>query len=247
MFEKYFKQGQKLRIKPLHVEQKQGRLEFLTGHIMTCGEGRIELRLPYGTTAGEEYPFEPQMPLEVVSDALGMGLRVIGRFAGFLRPDVIQVEFSTELKLFKPRFDPRIDIPVGLRFSRGRGNLRSLREKWQKNVGLLSTRNDITDKLSFPHCAVNISAGGIRFTFGEQAQVGDLCLLLVALRAGEPPICAVAEVVWLQRAGQESRTTAGMQFIHILKEDQRRIETFVWQQQREIARAEKEEKSKQTA
>lgn len=238
MFDKYFKQGQKLRIKPLRFDQEQGRFEALTGFITTCGQDGLELRLPYGVTSGEEYPFEPGMPLEVVSDALGMGVRVAGRFAGSPRADLIQVEFSTGLKLFKPRLDPRIDVPVGLRFTRGRGNLRSLRAKWEKNMQVLGSRSDLAKKLSFPNCAVNISAGGIRFTFREHAEIGDLCLLLVDLQDRKPPICAVTEVVWLQREEARERTTAGMQFIHILMEDQKRIESFVWQQQRELARRE---------
>lgn len=247
MFDKYFKQGQKLRIKPLQLEKEQGRLEALTGFITTCGQDGLELRLPYGNTSGEEYPFESGMPLEVVSDALGMGLRVIGRFAGFRRADIIQVEFSTGLKLFKPRLDARMDIPVGLRFTRGRGNLRSLRQKWEKNMQVLGSRSELAQKLSFPNCAVNISAGGIRFTFREQAEIGDLCLVLVDLQDQKPPICALTEVVWLQRDETRERTTAGMQFIHILKEDQKRIDSFVWQQQRELARRQQAEEEAQSA
>ncbi len=62
-------------------------------------------------------------------------------------------------------------------------------------------------------------------------QKNDLCLLMLALDEASEPICTLTEVIWTAPQEEGQGTTAGMQFLNILQQDQQRIEKFVNQNQ----------------
>lgn len=224
-YPKYFKTGQKILLKSLGAEP--GYFEVLTVYFQDHGPGYIDLSLPYRPQAGEEYPFDIGMPFEIVSDAMGMGVRIYGTLKEYL-PDrqVIRVTLTSDLQIFKRRIHRRVDTNIGLRYTRGQGTLRSFREQWQKNLTILE-KGDPAQLPAFPSCRVNLSPGGIRFAIKAPANQADLCLLLFQLEAKQRPICAVAEIVWLSDKEVEGRRTVGMQFINILESHRKGIEQFI--------------------
>lgn len=228
---KYFKPGQKIQIHPKASGDSTEKLESLTAYVAVCGNDYLDLALPYQTRAGEEYPFAPKMELELLSHSFGLGVRAWGRFESFRGNDLIRVHCRMQLEAFQRRVLPRIDIPVGLRYARGQGNLRTLREKWESKLSLLQQSQQPKKPQDFPYCPVNLSGGGIRFTFRDDVEVADLCLLLMELEPEKPPVCVLAEVVWMRPAEEPGWKTAGMQFNHIRKSDYDQICRFVNQTQ----------------
>lgn len=226
-FTKYFKPGQKALLRSLDPALPEGRFEALTVYVESCGANCFELSLPYRIQAGENYPFVPGMPLELNVESMGLGIRVTGKFLENSAPSRIRVAIDPDLQAFQRRITLRVDTMVGLRFSRGKGTLRSLRERWEKNLRVLQAGKDLSSLQDFPRCRVNLSPGGIRFVVQPPVEVADLYLLLLNLGDGKPPICLLAEVVWAAQEEVQGGVPAGMQFLHILEEDRKRIASFV--------------------
>ncbi|OGR32048.1 MAG: hypothetical protein A2091_04240 [Desulfuromonadales bacterium GWD2_61_12] len=225
-YPKYFKSGQKILMRALAAPA--GHFEALTVFYIDHGQGFLELGIPYRAKAGEEYPFAPDMPFELLSDRLGLGLRITCTFKEYCDDGrSIRVAITSDLQIFQRRYHRRLDTNVGLRYTRGQGTLRTFREQWQKNLTILQQGGDPAKIPAFPPCKVNISPGGIRFAINPPVETADLCLLLIQFERTELPVCALAEVVWMGDQEVEGRLTVGMQFINILESDRKNIEKLI--------------------
>jgi len=223
-YSRYYKPGQKIL---LRVLEPPGRFEVLTTYLHENGPDSFDLDLPYQAHGEEGYPFTPGMPFELMSDHLGLGLRLTGRFREPCGENRIRVEITGEPQVFQRRLHRRLDTTVGLRFTKGRGTLRSFRDQWQKNLSILDRTPDFSKLPPFPRTRVNLSAGGIRFDLAPPLAPADLCLVLLQLEPKSRPICALAEVVWLVDREGADRRAAGMQFIGILETDKKLIENLI--------------------
>ena len=224
---KYFKSGQKIYLRALSPPLEPGRFEALTVYFQDGQKSFFNLTLPYRAEAGETYPFTPGMPFELLSEAFGLGLRLTCTFAGQQGPNLIRVAIEEDLQIFQRRDRPRLDLAVGLRYTKGRGTLRSFRQQWEKNLDILAKTTDPAKLPPFPRVPVNLSSGGIRLRIRPPIEIADLCLLLLQLQPGESPLCTLAEVVWTAEKEEKGRFTAGMRFLSILEADQKRIDTFL--------------------
>jgi len=225
-YPKYFKSGQKILMRALAAPS--GHFEALTVLYLDHGQGFLELGVPYRAKAGEEYPFAPDMPFELLSDRLGLGLRITCTFKEYCADGRnIRVAITSDLQIFQRRYHRRLDTTVGLRYTRGQGTLRTFREQWQKNLTILQQGGDPAKIPPFPPCKVNISPGGIRFAVNPPVEAADLCLLLIQFERTEMPVCALAEVVWMADQEVEGRLVVGMQFISILESDRKNIEKLI--------------------
>jgi c-di-GMP-binding flagellar brake protein YcgR len=226
-YSKYFKSEQKIFLRSLTPDASSGRLDALTAYFQEEGDDHFDLLLPYQASEEENFPFYPDMPFEILSDAMGLGVRLTGNFVEQRRPDLIRLRVNNDLQIFQRRFASRLDVSIGLRYTKGQGTLRSFREQWEKNVRILQNTKDLSKLPSFPRTRVNLSNGGIRFQIKSPVQVADLCLLLLKLDENGAPICALAEVVWLDENEAQGRRCAGLQFLSILEADQKRIVDFI--------------------
>lgn len=225
--QRYFRPGQKVLIRPSGKAGHEGHTHLLSSYLQGGGEDYFDLALPYGSESASQYPFYPQMPMELSSDTLGLGARVNGRFRESISGNCIRVDIHHDLQMFQRRAKPRVDCRLGIRFTRGRGTLQKMRETWEKNVNLLRGDNATPKLTGFNECKINLSSGGIRFAIRPPAEPADLCLLLINLDDDQPPICALAEIIWSIPDQQGTVLLTGMQFIDILEQDQQRIDRFV--------------------
>lgn len=227
IYQRYFKTGQKLLLKALGRSAADGRTELLSA---TLDSGEAEtyiLSLPYSEDVAEQYPFAPQMPFEISSEALGLGIRVTGTFQRQLDGQRIALNIQPNLQMFQRRATPRLDCRLGLRFTRRQGALKALRAAWEKNVEILHSPNAPLSLEKFSPCQVNISSGGIRFPLRPPVNLAELCLILINLDDDKVPICTLAETVWTRPEQDENIFVTGMRFISILEEDQKRLERFI--------------------
>lgn len=224
---KYFVQGQKVRLKVLHGENHQSGFEALTASVEECRKDQLILSLPYQVKEDEAFPFSEDMPLEVLTESLGMGLRVSAHVLERRGSNTIRLELKRDLQAFQNRLKQRTNSTVGLRLTKGQGTLKTLRERWRKNIEILHSGRDLSSLKSFTPCRVNLSSGGLRLNLNQSVAIADLFLLLIELKDSAPPICALAETVWISEDMTEKGLAVGMQFIAILEEDQSRIDTFV--------------------
>ncbi len=227
-FSRFYKNGQKIILRGLSPPIVAGRVESLTTYLQESASGHFDLMLPYGSPEGENYPFTPEMPFEILSDSMGLGLRMTGTFRELIGNDLIRLAVNGDIQVFQRRQHRRLNLTAGLRYTRGRGTLRSFREQWQKNLQILAKGGDGAKLARFPKAKVNLSAGGIRFSLKAPVEMADLCLLLLELD-GLAPICVLAEVVWIQEKIVEGRQIAGLRFINMLEADERRIDDYIRQ------------------
>jgi hypothetical protein len=224
---KYLKIGQKIFLRALDPEPKEGRFDSLTVYLAARSRETLDLALPYRNPVEEQYPFAPGASFEILSDSLGLGVSLTCRFREMLDQNLVRMDVNHDLQVFQRKLFGRKDLKVGLRITRGQGNLRSFREQWQKNIRILEKNRDISQLPAFPRGTVNLSASGIRFSVKAPVEVADLFLLLLEIDGAPPPICTLAEVVWIGEEGKGDRVAVGMRFIDILESDQKRIDRFL--------------------
>lgn len=227
LYQRYFKNGQRLLLTALEQPGGDGRTEILTA-TMEGGEDDVYiLSLPYSDDATEQYPFCTGMAFELSSEALGLGIRVSASVKEKIDGKRIALKINPDLQMFQRRNRPRIDCQLGIRFTRGQGSLKALRATWEKNVKVLQNRNAPISLEGFSTCQLNLSSGGIRFSLRAPVTEAEICLMLIDLKDDMPPICALAEVVWTNPGQDETIISTGMRFINILAADQKRIDNYI--------------------
>lgn len=224
---KYFRIDQKISLRSMAPPPPHGRVERLTVNLYAIGAGQFDLKLPYRLQPGEDYPFVPGMPFELLSDSFGLGIRLTGMFNEQINNDVIRLTVYPDLQVFQRRQHARVDMNIGLRYTRGSGKLRTFQSQWERNVLAIQRGQDLSKLGAFPRCQANLSAGGIGFHLKKPVRVADLCLLLMELEPQTPPICALAEIVWSFEITDAEWWRCGLQYINILEEDQKRLDKFV--------------------
>lgn len=224
---RYFKPEQKVMLRRIDTNGPADQFEALTAFVTEVGSGSIDLELPYRSKEEKVYPFENDQSFELKTISMGMGLKFRANFIDNRAGNRVRFSCSPNFQAFQQRPGPHIDIRLGLRFSRGEGEIGALRRLWEKNTRLLHSGGKLTTLKDFRPCPVNLSAGGMRFTSTADMAMSDVCLVLINLEDSGPPICALSEVVWSSQEEGSRLITTGMQFLNILEEDQSRIEAFI--------------------
>ena len=224
-FQRYFKSGQQLLLKANNPKD-QGRTELISVLVSSLSGERLVVFLPYGDDAADQYPFEDISNFEISTEAFGLGVKALGKFEKRLGGSRFSLKLDPDLQMFQRRISQRYDCELGIRFSRAAKTLKTMREIWEKNLEVINKPKAPVLFEGFHKVPVNISSGGIRFTIKPPANQGELCLILINLNDGKPPVCAISEVVWTC-SPDANIMTAGMRFINILANDQQRIETFI--------------------
>jgi len=227
LYQRYFKNGQRLLLTPLDLPSGHGRTELLTAFMDGGNDDVFILSLPYSDDATEQYPFREGMSFEVSSEALGLGIRVTGHIEQKIDGKRLALKINPDLQMFQRRNQPRADCQLGIRFTRGQGALKTLRTTWEKNIQVLQSPNSPISMEGFNLCQINLSAGGIRFALRAPVSEAELCLMLIDIKDQKPPICALAEVVWIRPEQDETILSSGMRFINILEADQERINNYI--------------------
>ncbi len=224
---KYFQEEQKILLRALDGAEQGKKVDALTGYLKNQGTGYLDLSIPYGASRDEGYPFDPAKKFEILSDAMGVGIRLTGHFEKHLQNDVVRIKHNSDLKLIHRRVEERRNAVLEVGYTKGKGKLRSFRQQWQKNIKILENIKDPSKLPKFPRVDVNISMTGVGFKIKTPVEVADLCLLFINLGDGLPPVCTMTEVVWRSEEESGGRCMAGFQFLNILETDMKRIRKFV--------------------
>ena len=224
---KYFKEEQKVFLRTLNNDSAGRRVDALTCFLKAQGNGYIDLTIPYGTNPDERYPFDPEKKIEILSDSMGVGIRLTGHFEKYLKNDIIRLQHNSDIQLIHRRVEERRAESLELGYTKGKGKLRSFRQQWEKNVKILENVKDSSKLPKFPKVKVDISMTGVGFKIKAPIAVSDLCLLFINLDDGLPPVCTMTEVVWCRDQETDGRCLAGFQYLNILESDCKRISKFV--------------------
>lgn len=223
MFNKHFSSGQKVLIHLTNSDRGDDRLENLSAVCQTVENGILTLNLPYEMNATT---FSANTRISIISESLGLGLKAETTYLCQQTNTSIKLRFDGNLHFFQRRPTARLNLPIGIRYSRITGSLDRVRQQWQQHIHkLTNTAPELMPQL--PTGMVNLSSGGIRLGFSNAIDKAQLCLLLLQVAPNTPPICTMAEVVWTHTKEEKTSCTAGLQFMAIMAEDQKRLEKFI--------------------
>lgn len=225
-YKRYFRSGQQLLLKVQNGTNQNERTELMTAFVVSLERDSLVLSLPYGADAVNQYSLNTGLSFEVTTEAMGLGIRTTGNLEETIDGNQFSLKLSHDLEMFQRRVSQRFDGELGIRFSQAAKTLQTIRKTWEKNIEVLYSPEAPLVFTGFKSHRVNISSGGIRFSIKPPADQGDLCLILINLEDGRPPVCAIAEVVWIFMQ-DTAVVTAGMRFINILSADQQRIDNYI--------------------
>ena len=225
-YSKYFRPEQKVQLRLANPQLASS--ETLTLLFANQGPGYFELTFPYKSRSGEEFPLAPGIPMELTTESMGVGVKMTVELIEYMRDSgLIRVKGIGDLKAFQRRTQPRIDIQCGVRFTRGQGAHRSLREHWLKNIDIIN-QLDPSDLPPFTQSHLNLSSSGFRLAIKPPVECADLFLFLVQLNQKEKPLCLLCETVWTGPVRDEDgRIPCGMHFIGITDADRKTLEAQV--------------------
>jgi hypothetical protein len=223
MFNKHFKPGQKVLIYLTNPDNGDDRIENISASCQAVENGILTLTLPY---ALDSSILSPNAGMTIVSESLGMGLKARTFF--HYQPDStsIQLRFDGDLQFFQRRPAARLNVPIGIRYSRTADDITLAHQQWRQHIHKLAhIPPDAIPQL--PCGIVNLSNGGIRLGFRNHIEKSQLCLLLLQVEPETPPICTIGEVVWTHTKQKNASCTAGLQFIAMMAEDRERLDHFI--------------------
>lgn len=227
IYQKYFKAGQKVQLRAKTPLPPEGRSELLSATIEASDANYFDLDLPYGPDAADQYPFAEEMPFELSTDSMGLGVKVTVNYLKALGGNRIRVLVLPDVQMFQRRAQPRLDCSIGIRVSCGSKSLQTMRRIWEQNATELANARGIQSLEKFHVCNLNLSCSGIRLLLQSPVEPSDMFVMMLALADRKPPVCALAEAIWITAPNSEGLVYVGMQFIDILEQDQKRISLYI--------------------
>ena len=224
---KYFNKGQKVFIKRIFTDEELVALDTITGYAMYNKPMQLDLALPYGCDAADSYPFEPGMQFEVLTDHMGMGLRLVASFVERISGQDIRLQFEGNLEFISRRIYRRVDVNAWVGIHRNTGNLADMRSLWEENLKKIKDGVSAAELTEFKKNLINLAGGGIRLPLKAPVEQSDLVLVFLSIGDKKGIICALAEAVWICDVDTNDMQQIGLRFLNILEEDQARIDVVV--------------------
>lgn len=224
---RYFPVGQKTFLKRIFVEERRIALDAITGYVTGVGVNHVDISLPYGSDAANDYPFEAGMSFELLGDSKGMGVRLQTSFQERLSSRDIRLQFEGHLEFISRRGYRRVDVTAWIGVKRGLGHLEVMRTAWEEHLQQLQTGVSAAKLAKFEKHPINLAGGGIRLPLKAPVQIAELTLVFLSLGDQQGVICAMAEVVWTGRPAADGQQPTGLRFLNILEHDQQRIDWVV--------------------
>lgn len=226
-YSKYFSNGQKVFLKRVFTEGEQSSLDTLTAYTTASQGMQLDLTLPYGSDAADDYPFEPGMPFEIMTDHRGMGLRLRAVFKERTSGKDIRLEFEGNLEFISRRMYRRVDVNAWIGYRHSKNALGQMRQAWQECLAKIEAGVNPKELTDFQKYPVNLAGGGLRMPLQAPIAPAELLLLFLSIGDKQGIICALAEIVWVGTPDLEGRQAAGLRFLNIREQDQQRIDKVV--------------------
>ena len=224
---RYFPIGQKALLKRIFTEERRIALDAITGYVTGVGANHVDISLPYGSDAANDYPFEPGMRFELLSDSKGMGMRLQASFQERLTSRDIRLQFEGHLEFISRRSYRRVDVTAWIGVKRGLGHLETMRTAWEEYLRQLRAGVSPAKLSEFEKHPINLAGGGICLPLKAPVETAELTLVFLSLGDQQGVICTMAEVVWTGRPAANGVQPTGLRFLNILEHDQKRIDRVV--------------------
>jgi len=224
---RYFPTGQKTFLKQLFAEGQRTALDTITGYVTGTGVNHVDLSLPYGSDAANDYPFEPGMRFELLCDNKGMGLRLQASFQERTSGRDIRLQFEGNLEFISRRQYRRVDVTAWVGLRRTTSNLAEMRKAWEDNLKQLQEGVSAAKLTEFKKYPINLAGGGLRLPVKAPVNTAELFLIFLSIGDKGGIVCAMAEVIWTGNPEADGSQLAGLRFLNVLEHDQERIDRVV--------------------
>ena len=221
-YSRYFNLRQKVCLVNMSTERNTDLYESLSGVVTSSSKDLIELMITHNSSGMHDNEVG-KVTYKLTSEALGSGIQVLADLTGTSAGNIFRFRMHGTMEMFQRRIAPRIEITTRIFNLRGNFPLELFKKKWKSAMDALG-KDAMIPGIVLQETGINLSAGGIGLTVDAADRPTPLSMFLVALDDG-PPVCALAETVWEQRVGEQ--LSCGFRFIHILKVDQERINSFI--------------------
>jgi len=224
-YDKYFGRGQKVFLINISDERDPDAYNSFTGQVVSCRDDRLTLKTLYELFAGDSGAFKQNMQFKLTTESMGMGIQLRAELLETPTPESIILRPLGELSVYQRRQTLRTDTTLPMLHVSQKSSLEAFRKEWKRISKELRQPNP--PRLKMLQTEINLSVGGIRFHTSSEPT--GLSLIVIDLQDGNPPISAVAELIWHKRSPENDLFQCGHRFIDILKEDQNRISRFIEQ------------------
>lgn len=222
-YDRYFARSQKVFAINISDERDTSVYDSFTGKVVVCDEDKILLRTSYRLFSGDQPHLHAGMQFKLTSEAMGMGVQLRAELVELLSPEELHLKPLGELSVYQRRQSPRADLTLPLLHVPQKSSLAAFKREWRRVVQDLHKPEP--PRLKLLPTAINLSAGGLRIDLASEP--GHLALVVLELDDGQPPVCAIAELIWQKREEEQNLLRCGHRFVEILKEDQARIAAVV--------------------
>ncbi len=226
-YAKYFNKGQKVFIKRIFAEGEHVALDTITGYAMRSQPMQLDLALPYGSAAADSYPFVPGMRFEVLTDHKSMGLRLTASFVERTSSTDIRLQLEGNLEFISRRIYKRVDVNAWVGIERGSGNLGEMRALWKGSLEKIKAGVSAAEMTEFKKHLINLAGGGMSLPMQPPLESSELVLIFLSIGDKKGIICALSEVVWIGKPTENDKQQAGLRFLNIMEDDQKRIDVVV--------------------
>ena len=223
-YSRYLAPRQKAFLINLSEERDREHFESLSGIILECNRDTVSIQIPYTTDFPSPETTGKTVTFKITTEAIGSGIQVMADLVRISDGSVFHLLLRGPLELYQRRITPRVDTTLKIFQIRRDATLAVYRKEFKRVLDGMKTLG-VRPKLALKETGVNLSMGGLRILVDPQETVYPLAMFFLDLSASELLVCAVAELVWMQR--KDDLQACGYRFMQISKADQERIGRYV--------------------
>jgi hypothetical protein len=223
-YSKYFPPRQKVFLINISEGRDQEHFESLSGVIVTCNRDAITLQVPYATDLPCPEKGGNPVTYKIATESMGSGVQIMADLVKIADGNVYHLQLRGPLEMYQRRATPRVDTTLKIFQIRRDATLAVYRKEFKRVMDGMRTLG-VRPKLALKETGVNLSMGGLRILADPGETVYPLAMFFLDLDASQPLVCAVAELIWMQR--KDDLQACGYRFMQISKVDQERINKYV--------------------
>jgi len=223
-YSRYLTPRQRVFLINVSEERDQEHFESLSGVIISCIHDAVIVQIPYATDLPCPEKGGKPVTYKITTEAMSSGIQVMADLVKIAENNIFHLRLRGTLEMYQRRSTPRADTTLKIFQIRRDATLAVYRKEFKRVMDGMRTLG-VRPKLALKETGVNLSTGGIRILVDPQETVFPLAMFFLDLDASQPLVCAVAELVWMQR--KDDLQACGYRFMQISKADQERISKFV--------------------
>lgn len=236
----YFSRGQKVFLINITDDRDDSIFEAFSATITACDNHFFELRPRYGLNHSEEGLLRTGMQFKVTSESYGCGVQFKGTISKISGSNFSLVPAGL-IEMYQRSQVPRMDLTLEFSTFMRTAPLSVFRHEWSRFVEGLSAKT--AEQIGLVSSQINLGVGGVRYVADPADQQTDLSMAFIELEHGQPPVCAIAELLWRRKFPHDEGVAIGRRFVQIRKSDQDRIQNFILMRHKKSGRKIQQAKS----